>query len=553
MLDTKIQKQKLRVNPPERIAKRPSQIRRPRMFTYKTALWLHDVFILSVLAFFSCLPGLSVHHLVFNYLLSATTLFFLHVLRLYSYHLIFSLRDHLKAIGQAFGFTLAALGITIGIMIFPEVAINTYLIPLTLACAGLIVAANRIMDFDVITLLYPVGLSFLLTGAFEIWRSYFPLVHGLSWSPAFRMLLSAALLITVSRIVVVHIIFNRILRRKFRRQVLIVGSNAEANEFTRHILDLNAPFWISGTVDYRGDEKCDLEEVPNKTCLGNLKDLPELTIEHDISEIVVTGQKISNQDLIAILDFCTSNRINAWFSPKLMPIIDIKLYIDRFCGKPMIRLCSQKHSWLFYKMKHSIDALITLPAFVLQLPLFLFLIACVKLDSKGPAFYKARAIGKGGKPFAMYKFRSMYVDSEKSIHQQYVTKLIRGEIDQAEKKNGPLKIVDDPRVTRVGGILRKISLDELPQLLNVLKGQMSLVGPRPCLPYEYDVYQDWHKKRTVVRPGITGLWQVTGRSEVIFEDMILLDLYYIYNSSLILDLQILVETIFVVFGRKGAY
>ena len=147
----------------------------------------------------------------------------------------------------------------------------------------------------------------------------------------------------------------------------------------------------------------------------------------------------------------------------------------------------------------------------------------------------------------------MFTDAEKTIHQQFVSRLIKGELDTDEENSGPLKIVDDPRVTRVGRILRKTSLDELPQLINVLKGQMSLVGPRPCLSYEYEIYQDWHKKRTMVRPGITGLWQVTGRSEVLFEDMILLDLYYIYNSSFILDLQILVRTIFVVLGKKGAY
>jgi lipopolysaccharide/colanic/teichoic acid biosynthesis glycosyltransferase len=116
-----------------------------------------------------------------------------------------------------------------------------------------------------------------------------------------------------------------------------------------------------------------------------------------------------------------------------------------------------------------------------------------------------------------------------------------------------LKITNDPRVTWIGRILRRTSLDELPQIINVLKGEMSLVGPRPCLPYEYEIYKDWHKKRTSVRPGITGLWQVVGRSEVSFEDMILLDLYYIFNRSFELDLNILFETIFVVLKKKGAH
>ena len=153
----------------------------------------------------------------------------------------------------------------------------------------------------------------------------------------------------------------------------------------------------------------------------------------------------------------------------------------------------------------------------------------------------------------MFKFRSMRTDISSDIHKDYVTRLIKGEISNGGNKDQPLKITDDSRITAVGKFLRKFSLDELPQLINVLKGNMSLVGPRPCLPYEYEVYKDWHKKRTSVRPGITGLWQVAGRSEVLFEDMILLDLYYIYNGGFALDLSILNETVFVVLGKRGAY
>ena len=167
-------------------------------------------------------------------------------------------------------------------------------------------------------------------------------------------------------------------------------------------------------------------------------------------------------------------------------------------------------------------------------------------------FYRAQAVGKGGRFFRMFKFRSMVTGASKEIHKEFVTRLIKGEIAQ-EGPGKTLKIINDPRVTTVGRILRKTSLDELPQLINVLKGEMSLVGPRPCLPYEFEIYKDWHKKRTSVRPGITGLWQVLGRSEVSFEDMILLDLYYIYNRSMDLDLGILFETIFVVLKKKGAH
>ena len=147
----------------------------------------------------------------------------------------------------------------------------------------------------------------------------------------------------------------------------------------------------------------------------------------------------------------------------------------------------------------------------------------------------------------------MRVDSGHEIHKEYVTKLIKGKIGNGEGESRPLKITNDPRVTKAGKVLRKFSLDELPQLINVLKGDMSLVGPRPCLPFEFELYQEWYKRRVSVRAGISGLWQVTGRSEVAIEDMVLLDLYYIYNRNLTMDSNILFETIFVVLGKKGAY
>ena len=162
-------------------------------------------------------------------------------------------------------------------------------------------------------------------------------------------------------------------------------------------------------------------------------------------------------------------------------------------------------------------------------------------------------IGRDARVFKMYKFRTMCVGSSCEIHKDYVTKLIKGEIGQKGIGGQTLKITCDPRITPVGRFLRKFSLDELPQMINVLKGEMSLVGPRPCTTYEFEEYEEWHKKRTSVRPGITGVWQVSGRSEVAFEDMILLDLYYIYNRSLLMDLQILYETVFAVLKQKGAY
>jgi exopolysaccharide biosynthesis polyprenyl glycosylphosphotransferase len=420
-----------------------------------------------------------------------------------------------------------------------------------LAGAVVVLLLSRYLWSHFLNFLMALGMAFLIVGMTGlVCKAGIPVFMANTLVISICFLL-AIFLISAIRITLVHVVFNKWLRRHFRRQVVIAGSNSEADRIIRYIVDHNAPFWVVGTV---GPEfNCGLKNSLGKGCLGDVDKLPAIVSQFKIDDIIITDEDIDKPTLVSVLDFCTAAGINAWFPPKLLPIINIKLYLDNFCGLPMIRLCSQKNTWLFNKIKHTLDALITLLLFILQLPLFLLISLAVKLESPGPVFYRAQAVGKNGRVFTMYKFRSMRMDTDSEIHKNYVTKLIKGEIAKGAGDDKPLKITDDPRVTRVGNILRKLSLDELPQLINVLKGDMSLVGPRPCLPYEYEVYQDWYKRRVSVRAGISGLWQVTGRSEVSFEDMILLDLYYIYNRSLVLDFNILFETIFVVLGKKGAY
>ncbi len=403
----------------------------------------------------------------------------------------------------------------------------------------------------VLNLLKSIGISFLVIGAIGlIIGNEIPIaLSNIFTIPLCFSLTVGAIL--VIRLFLVHLVLSVWMRRKFRRQLAIIGSDKDAEKITNFVIDHNAPFWVTGIVGTQDENELKVS-IP-KEYLGDLNQLPEIVTENNISEIIVTDENIDKKYLISLLDYCTSEGINVWFPPKLMPIIDMKLHIDRFCSIPMIRLCSQRNDWLFNKAKHVFDALITLPIFILQMIFFLFICAIIKLDSNGPVFYRPKCVGKNGRFFSMLKFRSMRVNNDSEIHKNYVTKLIKGEIKSEDNNDQPLKITNDSRITRVGKFLRKFSLDELPQLLNVLKGDMSLVGPRPCLPYEYEIYKDWHKKRTSVRPGITGLWQVTGRSEVSFEDMILLDLYYIYNRSFVIDLNILCETVFVVAGKKGAY
>ena len=192
-------------------------------------------------------------------------------------------------------------------------------------------------------------------------------------------------------------------------------------------------------------------------------------------------------------------------------------------------------------------------AIVLFSPLFLTIAIAVKLSSKGPIFFRQPRIGQFGRRFTFLKFRSMYVNNSSEIHKEYVRKLIAGKADQ-KGRDGVFKITDDPRVTRVGRILRRTSLDELPQFWNVMRGDMSLVGPRPPVPYEVEAYDVWHRRRLLeARPGITGLWQVNGRSRTKFDEMVRLDLQYARKQSLWLDLKILLRTPAAVVSGDGAY
>ncbi|HRW08063.1 MAG TPA: sugar transferase [Caldilineaceae bacterium] len=206
-------------------------------------------------------------------------------------------------------------------------------------------------------------------------------------------------------------------------------------------------------------------------------------------------------------------------------------------------------------VKRVLELTVTLLALPCCLPLFLLIALAIKLDSPGPIFYRAQRIGYHGRPFTEYKFRSMVADADDTIHRRYVQTLLR-------QTDGPWRVNDtqpqlyklaaDPRVTRVGRWLRKTSLDELPQLLNVLKGEMSLVGPRPEVPYALPAYQPWQWRRFAVRPGITGLWQVNGRALLSPQAMLRLDVDYVERQSLWLDLKILAKTLAVVVGGKGA-
>ncbi len=209
-----------------------------------------------------------------------------------------------------------------------------------------------------------------------------------------------------------------------------------------------------------------------------------------------------------------------------------------------------------YRVKRCLDIIGSIIAMILLSPVMLITALAVAATSPGPVILKQVRLGKNGVPFVFYKFRSMVANTDDRIHREYVTSLINGDLEKNNQgtPTKPLyKIEFDPRVTKVGRIIRKTSIDELPQLFNVLKGEMSLVGPRPPLSYEAEDYQSWHLRRILeAKPGMTGLWQVEGRSKISFDEMVRRDLRYIQSCSLLLDLRILLKTIKVVFRCEGA-
>lgn len=238
-----------------------------------------------------------------------------------------------------------------------------------------------------------------------------------------------------------------------------------------------------------------------------------------------------------------------WDKSSPEQLADTKLYPDLF---------EEDNATRFFRfVKRAMDIVVSLMVLVLCSPLFAAIALAIKLTSKGPILFRQERVGQYGLPFAFLKFRSMKCGSDPDIHREYIKQFISGKVRPGRASNGGdavYKIQNDPRVTWVGKFLRKTSLDELPQFINVLRGEMSLVGPRPPIPYELEVYQIWHRRRVLeVKPGITGLWQVNGRSRTTFDEMVRLDLRYAKIWSPWLDIKILLQTPRAVFSGEGAY
>jgi lipopolysaccharide/colanic/teichoic acid biosynthesis glycosyltransferase len=218
--------------------------------------------------------------------------------------------------------------------------------------------------------------------------------------------------------------------------------------------------------------------------------------------------------------------------------------------RPVVSVRVEDNPYMAFK--RGVDIVFALGLLVLFGPLMALIALGIKWNSPGPVFYRQMRVGKGGREFSFLKFRSMRMNSDSQVHQAHAARLIRDNLAPANKQGGSLKLQRDPRITGIGRWLRCLSLDELPQLFNVLWGDMSLVGPRPPLPYEVKLYQPWHQRRFEAMPGLTGLWQVEGRNRVSFDDMVRMDIYYTEHMDFWLDLEIIFKTPLEMFRGKGA-
>jgi exopolysaccharide biosynthesis polyprenyl glycosylphosphotransferase len=278
--------------------------------------------------------------------------------------------------------------------------------------------------------------------------------------------------------------------------------------------------------------------------LGSLDNLPLLVQDEAVDEVIITLPWQYHRKIMAIMAQCERENVRARIVPDLFQMTLSRMAITEMAGIPMIGVKNVRISAVALLLKRVVDVAFATCVLVFAAPLMGLVALVIKLDSPGPTLFRQERVGKGGKPFTLYKFRSMGVGAEDQ------KELLRN-LNEAD---GPLfKIKEDPRVTRLGRWLRRLSLDELPQFYNVLRGDMSLIGPRPPLPEEVAQYQPWHMRRLEIAPGITGLWQVSGRSELPFDEMALLDIYYIEQWTPALDVKILLRTIPTVLFGDGAY
>ena len=284
--------------------------------------------------------------------------------------------------------------------------------------------------------------------------------------------------------------------------------------------------------------------VADVPVLGPEDDLAEIARRHDVDRVIVSFSRVPTERLIEVLRRSRLDQVHVNVVPRFFEIMTSAVELDDVAGIPVLDLRPVTLSRRAMITKRAMDLTLVILALPILVPVFIAVAIAIKLDSRGPVFFRQLRMGHHNRPFRIIKFRTMVVGAEQR----------RSEVLHLNQLTGPLfKMAEDPRVTRVGRFLRRTSLDELPQLINVLRGEMSLVGPRPFVVYEDREITGWARRRLDLIPGVTGVWQVAGRNDVPFEEMVKLDYLYVTRWSLGWDLKLLIQTVPSVLRRKGAY
>lgn len=351
----------------------------------------------------------------------------------------------------------------------------------------------------------------------------------------------------IFRIELMRTLFVKLSMTSFKRNVLILG-DGKAGKMLASQLMFENPMGLD-IIGFIDDTKDVGEEiVGGKKVIGHFNDIKEIIEQDKIDELIVAEDKIGEEELLNLIDNCKKFNVSLKVTSELFDVVGKKLATERYANIPVIDVSPHYNNKLTYAAKRGMDIFLSVFSLIIISPLMIIIAALIKLTSSGPILFKQKRVGFYGKEFEIYKFRSMKViDGEDEVRKLQMLEFLND-------KSGKIKtkVVNDSRITWIGKIIRKTSLDELPQLFNVIKGDMSLVGPRPCLPYEYDLYPEWQKRRVNVLPGCTGVWQVWGRSSTSYKDSVVLDLYYINKMSPWFDLQLLFQTIPVMLTARGA-
>jgi exopolysaccharide biosynthesis polyprenyl glycosylphosphotransferase len=338
-----------------------------------------------------------------------------------------------------------------------------------------------------------------------------------------------------------------ILRKRgyFLTPTVIVGGNQEGRWLAEQMLSwTTSGLLLLGFVDDKVPPGTHL--FRNLYSLGTVDQLDEIIQKYDVGEVILATSAISsrNKQLEIFKEYGVSSNVNVRMSSGLYEIITTGITVSEFAYVPLVTINKARLTGSDQIMKLALDYLLTIPALIAFSPIFLILAIAVKLDSPGPIIHRRRVMGVNGKQFDAFKFRSMRVDGDKILDAHPELKL-----ELAVNH----KLKNDPRITRFGQFIRKYSLDELPQLFNVLRREMSLVGPRMITLEEVAKYNQWDMNLLTVSPGISGLWQVSGRSDLTYDERVELDMYYVRNWSIWLDIQIVIQTIPAILKGRGAY